>query len=53
LEDWQVFFDDGASIAEFDGGLSGADAEARRFRKAKAVAALANMGLRTINLEQL
>ena len=25
LEDWQVFFDERASIAEFDGGLSGAD----------------------------
>jgi hypothetical protein len=30
-EDWQVFFDERASIAEFDGGLSGADAEAQAF----------------------
>jgi hypothetical protein len=30
-EDWQVFFDERASIAEFDGGLSRADAEAQAF----------------------
>ena len=29
--DWQVFFDERASIAEFDGGLSRADAEAQAF----------------------
>jgi hypothetical protein len=30
-EDWQVFFDERAAIAEFDGGLSRAEAEARAF----------------------
>jgi len=30
-EDWQVFFDERAGIAEFDGGLRRADAEARAF----------------------
>ena len=30
-EDWQVFFDERAAIAEFDGGLPRADAEARAF----------------------
>ena len=30
-EDWQVFFDELAGIAEFDGGLSRAEAEARAF----------------------
>jgi hypothetical protein len=30
-EDWQVFFDERAGIAEFDGGLSRAEAEARAF----------------------
>jgi hypothetical protein len=30
-QDWQVFFDERASIAEFDGGLSRADAEAQAF----------------------
>jgi hypothetical protein len=30
-EDWQVFFDERAGIAEFDGGLSRAQAEARAF----------------------
>jgi len=30
-EDWQVFFDERAGIAEFDGGLPRAEAEARAF----------------------
>jgi hypothetical protein len=30
-EDWQVFFDERAGIAEFDGGLSRGQAEARAF----------------------
>jgi hypothetical protein len=30
-EDWQVFFDERAAIAEFDGGLPRAQAEARAF----------------------
>jgi hypothetical protein len=30
-EDWQVFFDERAGIAEFDGGLSRAEAEAQAF----------------------
>jgi hypothetical protein len=30
-EDWQVFFDERAGIAEFDGGLSRAEAERRAF----------------------
>jgi hypothetical protein len=30
-EDWQVYFDERAGIAEFDGGLSRAEAEARAF----------------------
>jgi hypothetical protein len=30
-EDWQVFFDERAAIAEFDGGLRRAEAEARAF----------------------
>jgi hypothetical protein len=30
-EDWQVFFDERAGIAEFDGGLSRRQAEARAF----------------------
>jgi hypothetical protein len=30
-EDWQVFFDERAAIAEFDGGLSRPEAEARAF----------------------
>jgi hypothetical protein len=30
-EDWQVFFDERAAIAEFDGGLPRAEAEARVF----------------------
>ena len=30
-EDWQVFFDERAGIAEFDGGLPRADAEAHAF----------------------
>ena len=30
-EDWQVFFDERAAIAEFDGGLPRAEAEARAF----------------------
>jgi hypothetical protein len=30
-EDWRVFFDERAGIAEFDGGLSRAQAEARAF----------------------
>ena len=30
-EDWQVYFDERAGIAEFDGGLPRADAEARAF----------------------
>src|SRR5690348_16251459 len=30
-EDWQVFFDERAGIAEFDGGLSRGPAEARAF----------------------
>jgi hypothetical protein len=30
-EDWQVYFDERAAIAEFDGGLLRADAEARAF----------------------
>ena len=31
-EDWQVFFDERAGIAEFDGGLPRAEAEAQRLR---------------------
>jgi hypothetical protein len=31
VEDWQVFFDERAGIAEFDGGLSRGQAEARAF----------------------
>jgi len=31
VEDWLVFFDERAGIAEFDGGLKRADAEARAF----------------------
>ena len=31
-EDWQVYFDERAGIAEFDGGLPRAEAEARRLR---------------------
>jgi hypothetical protein len=30
-EDWHVFFDERASIAEFDGGVPRSDAEARAF----------------------
>ena len=30
-EDWQVYFDERAGIAEFDGGLARAEAEARAF----------------------
>ena len=30
-EDWQVFFDERAGIAEFDGGLPRAETEARAF----------------------
>jgi hypothetical protein len=30
-DDWQVFFDERASIAEYDGGLPRAEAEARAF----------------------
>ena len=30
-EDWQVYFDERAGIAEFDGGLPRAEAEARAF----------------------
>ena len=30
-EDWQLYFDERAGIAEFDGGLSRAEAEARAF----------------------
>jgi len=30
-EDWQVYFDERAGIAEFDGGLSRAEAEAQAF----------------------
>ena len=30
-EDWQAFFDERAGIAEFDGGMSRADAEAHAF----------------------
>jgi hypothetical protein len=30
-EDWQVFFDERAGIAEFDGGVGRAEAEARAF----------------------
>ena len=30
-EDWQVFFDERAGIAEFDGGLPRVEAEARAF----------------------
>jgi len=30
-EDWQAFFDERAGIAQFDGGLSREDAEARAF----------------------
>ena len=30
-EDWQVFFDERAGIAEFDGGLPRAEAEAQAF----------------------
>jgi hypothetical protein len=30
-EDWQVFFDERAGVAEFDGGLSRAEAERRAF----------------------
>ena len=31
-EDWQAFFDERAGIAEFDGGLPRAEAEAQRLR---------------------
>jgi len=59
-EDWQVFFDERAGIAEFDGGLPRAEAEAQafaccvaewlnrnpeRWSAAKAVSALAAMGI--------
>jgi hypothetical protein len=30
-EDWQVYFDERAGVAEFDGGLARAEAEARAF----------------------
>jgi hypothetical protein len=58
--DWQVYFDERAGIAEFDGKLPRLDAEARAFaccvaewltrdparRRADAVAALAAMGVK-------